>query len=102
MLLTTTYSLREGADVEEFARWSATVDRPACLAKPVCSRFDVYTVAQGTGTSLPSVVELIEVTSLAEWEAATSAPDHAHVMKQWHTFALEETVVTMVCEPVDR
>jgi hypothetical protein len=101
MHVITTYRLREGVDVDAFRELSRTVDRPACLAKPVCSRFDVYTVTGGSGAGpLPSVVESIEVTSLEAWEAATSGPDHAHIMKQWNEFALEETVVSIVCDPI--
>jgi len=100
MLVLTTYNLKPGADVQKFRAWSRDIDLPACLAKPVCRRFDTFTTPGSGPSELTTVVEWIDVTSLEEWDKATSAPDHAAIMEQWNEFAVEDSVVSRVCEPV--
>lgn len=99
MQIFTFYRLQPGADVEAFKEFSRNIDQPACRAKPVCQRFEVYIGANGTGDDpRPIVIEDVEATSLQEWDAATSAPDHAQVMAQWRKFADPDPLVTIECE----
>ena len=100
MLVLTTYNLKPGADVQKFRAWSRDVDMPACLAKPVCHRFDTYTIPSNDPSQPTTVVEWVDVTSLEEWDKATSASDHAAIMAQWNEFAEEDSVVSRVCESV--
>ncbi len=90
-----TYSLRPETDVEEFKTWSREVDAPACRAKPVCSRFDVYVADGGEGAPLPFVIEDIEVESFEGWHAAMAAPDHAEIAAQWTAFVQLDTLVNV-------
>lgn len=94
----TTYRLKPDADPAAFTQWSRDVDQPACRAKDVCLRFDVFLSRDQDGPAL--VVEDVEVESLKAWEAATSAPDHAEVMQQWDTYADESSVVSVKCDPI--
>lgn len=100
MRLFMTYSLRPETDVEEFKRWSREVDAPACRAKPVCSRFEVYLSDGGEGAPLPFVIEDLDVDSVEGWEAAVAAPDHAEIAAQWNRFVQADTLVSMHCTKV--
>lgn len=100
MLLLTTYNLKPGADTQKFRDWSRDIDMLACLAKPVCHRFETYTIVSDDPSQPTTVVEWVDVTSLEEWNTATSAPDHAAIMTQWNEFAEEDSVVSRVCESV--
>lgn len=93
MRIFTTYKLKPGVPAEKFAEWSRTVDQPVCIAKPVCQSMSVYIVDGGNQKDLPAVVEVVEATSFEEWEAATSAPDHAEIMEQWNELADADSVL---------
>jgi hypothetical protein len=93
----TFYSLRPETDVEAFKEWSRTVDKPGCLAKPVCNRFDVFVADGGNGAQMPFVVEDIDVDSWDGWQEAINAPDHADLGKQFEEFVLIDTLVSVHC-----
>ncbi len=60
--------LREGASIEDFKRFSATVDQPICLAQDVVLGFDAFAVTRrDEGAPSVDVVEVMTVRSWAEW-----------------------------------
>lgn len=95
MKIVTTFKLKPGVSPETYGDWARTTDVPACMAKPACQNMEVYIVDGGNVDDLPSVVEVIDATSFEEWEAATSAPDHAHLMERWNEMADASTVVSV-------
>ena len=64
-------TLRPGVAVDEFARFSAELDQPTCLAQEVVRGFDVYAVTRdeqrGSRRAI-DVVEAMHVASWSEWE----------------------------------
>jgi hypothetical protein len=64
--------VRAGVPVEEFARFSATIDQPLCLAQDVVRGFEAFAVqAGGPGardTTPIDIVEVMRVRSWPEWE----------------------------------
>lgn len=95
MRIFTTFKLKPGVEPETYAEWARTEDVPACLAKPACQAMEVYMIDGGSTDDRPGVIEIIEATSVEEWEAATSAPDHADLMKRWNELADADTVVSL-------
>jgi hypothetical protein len=61
--------LRDGVKVEEFARFSAQLDQPTCLAQDVVEGFSAYAVTRrDPGAPQIDVVEVMQVRSWSEWE----------------------------------
>ena len=61
--------LREGVKVNEFARFSAQLDQPTCLAQDVVEGFSAYAVTRrDPGAPAIDVVEVMQVRSWSEWE----------------------------------
>lgn len=61
--------LRPGVPAEDFARFSAELDRPTLLAQDVVEGFDVYAVdRRSDGAPAFDVVEVMQVRSWSEWE----------------------------------
>src|SRR5262245_45495378 len=95
MRVFTFYNLRPDADLEAFRRWSRDVDRPACLAKPACNRFDVFVAEGGNVPQMPLIVEDLDVESWDAWQAAINEPSHADLNKQFEDFVLLDTLVSV-------
>jgi hypothetical protein len=69
-------SLREGASIESFKRFSAELDQPVCLAQDVVEGFDAYAVtSRGQGAPGFDVVEVMTVRSWKEWESVRDGLD---------------------------
>jgi hypothetical protein len=63
-------TLRDGVAVEDFARFSAELDQPTCLAQDVVLGFDAYAVeGREPGSGSFSIVEAMHVRSWDEWVA---------------------------------
>lgn len=96
----TFYRLNDGVSPEEFAAFSREVDRPACLAKPACLRFDVFTATDATDGLGRYIVEDIDATSWQDWNAAAAEPSHEPIMSRWRELADESSVVSLKVEQV--
>ena len=60
--------VRSGVSVDDFARFSVTLDQPSCLAQDVVQSFDAYWITGGRidGTAF-DVLEVMRVRSWPEW-----------------------------------
>jgi hypothetical protein len=60
--------LRQGVELEDFARFSAEVDQPTLLAQDVVLGFDAYAVTRrDEGAPSVDIVEVMHVRSWSEW-----------------------------------
>lgn len=60
--------LRQGVELDDFARFSAEVDQPTLLAQDVVLGFDAYAVTRrDEGAPGVDIVEVMHVRSWAEW-----------------------------------
>jgi hypothetical protein len=101
MTIITTYTLKADTDYDAFKRWSEEVDQPACRVKDICQRFDVYRAAsKDVPEGRVDIIEVIETTSAAEWDAAMNAPDHAYVFDGWKQFCELDSLRITYCEPL--
>jgi hypothetical protein len=71
MKLFVLYRLRAGIAFQDYERWSREHDRPALDGTPEILAFDVHAVEPVQGEGGFQVVEMIEVASWQDWEAAT-------------------------------
>jgi hypothetical protein len=96
-------TLRDDASVDDFARFSAQVDQPTCLAQDVVLGFDVYAVAPGDGEGgvdperpRVDVVEALHVRSWSEWEGIRDAlPAMAGVVAEFERLVAPDGVRTI-------
>lgn len=97
--LVVTYRLKDGADLDAFARWSAEVDGPRCRQFDACLSFDTFVVPTAAADEA-QVVEVIGVTSAEAWNEAVAGPGHADVMEAWNAFGDDSTVRVLTARPV--
>ena len=97
----TFYRLNEGVDVEEFKKWSRTVDQPTCHRMPAVHSFDVF-INQGEVNGKPffDVVENIVVESWEAWQETQKSEAFAHVVADWPRFGDGSTFTSIHCEKV--
>jgi hypothetical protein len=95
------FSLRDGVSVRDFARFSAAEDRPACLATPIVTSFDVYHVIEDCGGA-PRIMEIMGLTSYEEWnQALGTVPALQPVVRRFAELVDTATVSTLIVTPVD-
>jgi hypothetical protein len=60
--------VRPGVSVDDFVRFSATLDQPSCLAQDVVQSFDAYRITGGRiDATAFDVLEVMRVRSWPEW-----------------------------------
>lgn len=93
------FSLRDGVSVEEFARFSADEDRPACLATPVVTSFDTYHIS--TDGDPPRVMEIMGLTSYDEWtRLVSSLPALQPVVRRFAELVNTDAISTLLVTPL--
>ncbi len=94
--------MRPGVPVERFERFSAEVDRPACIAQDAVLAFDAYAVERrDPGAPDVDIVELMHVRSWSEWvEARDNDPALAHVTAGFDELVDSSLVRTLFVRPV--
>lgn len=86
-----TFRLQAGVTIEDFERFSAELDRPVCLGFDVVRDFEVYLSEDGT------VVEIMTVTSWAEWEKVRDgAPELKPVVERFDQLVEPGSVTTVL------
>jgi hypothetical protein len=71
--------LRQGVELDDFARFSAEVDQPTLLAQDVVLGFDAYAVTRrDEGAPSVDIVEVMHVRSWSEW---VEVRDNAEAIK---------------------
>lgn len=93
------FSLRDGVSVEEFARFSAAEDRPACLATPVVTSFDAYHISADEGP--PRIMEIMGLTSHDEWKRLVSSlPALQPVVRRFAELVDTDSVSVLLVTPL--
>jgi hypothetical protein len=96
--------LRDPRRVEEFARFSANVDQPTCLAHDVVEGFDAYVVMR-RDDSAPAVdiVEIMHVRSWPEWvEVRDNSSTMYSVVEGFERLVDPGAVRTLFGQKIDR
>jgi hypothetical protein len=90
-----TFRLRPGVTAEQFARFSAELDRPTCLAFDVVLGFEVYLVDGKDAAT--DVVEIMTVSSWPEWERVRdSSPELKPVVEKFIELVQPGSVSTLL------
>jgi|SRR5437870_695659 len=88
------YRLKPGADVNEYIKWSKTVDQTTTPFQPGVYRFEVYQIKGAEKGKPPfQIVEDIDVESWEAWQRAVNGPGMAKVVRDWNEYGDQESVV---------
>jgi hypothetical protein len=96
--------MRAGVPVEDFARFSAQLDQPTCLAHDVVLGFDAYAVQRrDPGAPSVDVVELMHLRSWDEWVRVRDGdPALEPVTTGFERLVDPSTVRTLFASPIRR
>jgi hypothetical protein len=81
--------LHDGADPAAYEAWIRTGDYPIARACPAIISYDVTRIEStldGTGTPSVAYLEVVEVTSLEEYQAAIATPELEKLLGEWSEF----------------
>lgn len=82
-------TLRDGADPAAYEAWIRTGDYPVARACPAIVSYDVTRIEStldGAGDPSVAYLEVLEVTSLKEYQAAIATPDFEKLLGEWSEF----------------
>ena len=88
--------LHEGVDPAAYEEWIRTSDYPVARANPAIVSYDVTRIESTLdGAAKPSVdyLEVLEVTSLEEYQRAIATPEVEKLLGEWSTFVASAEVV---------
>ncbi len=95
------YRLKPGVSIEDYKKWSVTLDQKVTPFQPGVHRFEVYEI-QGCekGESPYMVVEDVDVDSWEAWQKAVASDEMKEVVKTWSDYGDESTLVTIYGEKI--
>jgi hypothetical protein len=88
--------LHEGVDPAAYEEWIRTSDYPVARANPAIVSYDVTRIESTLdGAGKPSVdyLEVLEVTSLEEYQRAIATPEVEKLLGEWSAFVASAEVV---------
>jgi len=87
------YKLKPGVKIEDYRKWSTTVDQVITPFQPNVYRFEVYEI-EGTdkGEITYQIVEDIDVESWEAWQAVTSSEGMKEVVRTWDNYGDSSTL----------
>ena len=81
--------LHDGTDPAAYEEWIRTGDYPVARAHPAIVSYDVTRIdstLDGAGAPSINYLEVLEVTSLQEYQQAIAAPEFVKLLAEWSTF----------------
>ena len=87
------YKLKPGVSMEDYKKWSVSLDQKVTPFQPGCNRFEVYEI-QGAeeGESPYQIVEDIDVDSWEAWQKVVNGEGMKEVVKTWGDYGDESTL----------
>ena len=88
--------LRDGVDPAEYEEWIRTGDYPLARASPAIVSYDVTRIGStldGSGTPSIDYLEVLEVTSLDEYQQAIATPEFEKLLQEWSRFVASAEAV---------
>jgi hypothetical protein len=88
------YRLKPGVDIEEYRKWSISLDQKVTPFEPGVHRFEVYEIEGAEkGQSPYQIVEDIDVESWEEWQKTMNGEGMKEVIETWGKYGDESTLV---------
>lgn len=87
------YKLKPGVTMEEFRKWSVSLDQKVTPFQPGCYRFEVYEIeGADKGGSPYQVIEDIDVESWEAWQKIVASDEMKEVVETWKEYGDESTL----------
>jgi hypothetical protein len=87
------YNLKPGVSIEEYRKWSVSLDQKVTPFQPGCHRFEVYEIEGAEqGESPYQIVEDIDVESWEAWQKVVAGAGMKEVIETWGNYGDESTL----------
>ena len=87
------YKLKPGVTMEEYRKWSISLDQKVTPFQPGCHRFEVYEIEGAEkGESPYQIVEDIDVESWEAWQKVVAGEGMKEVIETWGKYGDESTL----------
>jgi hypothetical protein len=90
------YRLKPGVKIEDYRKWSKSLDQVVTPFQPGVHRFEVYEIEGAEkGESPYMIVEDIDVESWAEWQKVVASDAMKEVVDSWGNYGDESTLTVI-------
>lgn len=87
------YKLKPEVSIEDYRKWSVSLDQKVTPFQPGVYRFEVYTIEGAEkGESPYQIVEDIEVESFEQWQKIVNSKAMKEVIETWSNYGDESTL----------
>jgi len=95
------YRLKPGVSIEEYKKWSVSLDQKVTPFQLGVHRFEVYEIKGAEKEESPyMIVEDIDVDSWEAWQKVVEGDEMKEVIKTWSDYGDESTLVTIYGEKI--
>ena len=90
------YRLKPGVSIEDYKKWSISVDQKVIPFQPGIHRFEVYEIKGAEkGESPYMIIEDVDVDSWEDWLKAVESDEMREVVKTWGEYGDESTLIVI-------
>lgn len=87
------YRLKPGVSIEEYRKWSISLDQKVTPFQPGVHRFEVYEIEGAEkGQSPYQIIEDIDVDSWEQWLKVVNSEPMKEVVKTWNNYGDDSTL----------
>ena len=87
------YKLKPEVSIEDYRKWSVSLDQKVTPFQPGVYRFEVYEIEGAEkGESPYQIIEDIDVESFEQWQEVVSSEAMKEVVTTWSNYADESTL----------
>lgn len=87
------YKLKPEVSIEDYRKWSVSLDQKVTPFQPGVYRFEVYAIKGAEkGESPYQIVEDIEVESFKQWQKIVNSKAMKEVIETWSNYGDESTL----------
>ena len=96
------YKLKPGVSIEDYRKWSVSLDQKVTPFQPGVHRFEVYEIEGAEkGESPYMIVEDVDVESWEAWQKVVAGDAMKEVVKTWGDYGDESTLTVMYGKKVE-
>ena len=90
------YRLKPGVSIEEYRKWSVSLDQKVTPFQPGVQRFEVYEIEGAEkGESPYMIIEDVDVDSWEAWQKVVNSDEMKEIVKTWSNYGDESTLKTI-------
>lgn len=96
------YKLKPGVSIEDYRKWSVSLDQKVTPFQPGVHRFEVYEIEGAEkGKSPYMIVEDVDVESWEAWQKVVAGDAMKEVVKTWGDYGDESTLTVIYGKKVE-